>query len=77
MPQIRIAPDTCKGCELCVKACPQGVLAMGRQINSKGYFYARVAEQMKCIGCRLCAVSCPDVAIEVRVHGTMIHYFSY
>jgi 2-oxoglutarate ferredoxin oxidoreductase subunit delta len=77
MPQIRIEMDLCKGCELCVKACPQGVLALGMEINAKGYFYARVREQMKCIGCRLCAISCPDVAIEMRVHGTMVHYFSY
>ncbi len=77
MPQIRIARDTCKGCELCVRACPQGVLAMGRELNAKGYFYARVIEPMKCIGCRLCAISCPDVALEMHVHGTMIHYFAY
>ncbi len=77
MPQIRIAKDTCKGCELCVKACPQGVLALGHEINAKGYLYAKVAEQMKCIGCRLCCITCPDVAIELHVHGTMIHYFAY
>ena len=69
--------ERCKGCELCVNACPQKILDMGTEINSKGYFYARVAEQMRCIGCRLCCISCPDVAIEMHSHGTMYHYFSY
>lgn len=77
MPQILIHKDTCKGCELCVQACPQRVLAMGKEINAKGYFFAKVAEQRQCIGCRVCAITCPDVAIEMRVHGTMIHYFAY
>lgn len=77
MPQIVIDPEACKGCELCVHACPQRILAMGREINSKGYFYARVAEQMKCIGCRLCCITCPDVAIEMKVHGTLYRYFRY
>ena len=77
MPQIIITPDDCKGCELCVQACPQKILEMGTNINNKGYFYAEVAEQMRCIGCRLCCITCPDLAIEMKVNGTMYHYFSY
>ncbi len=77
MPQILIDPDACKGCELCVHACPQQILAMGSNLNSKGYFYARMAEPMRCIGCRLCCITCPDVAITMRVSGTMYHYFAY
>ena len=77
MPQIRIEKDTCKGCELCVRACPQSVLVVGNELNSRGYFYVQVAEQMQCLGCRLCAIMCPDAAIEIRVHGTMVHYFAY
>lgn len=77
MPQILIDPERCKGCELCVRACPQGVLAMGREMNSKGYFYATVVRQYLCIGCRLCCISCPDVAIKMKVYGTFYKYFSY
>lgn len=77
MPQIVIDPEACKGCELCVHACPQGVLAMGRDMNSKGYFYAQVTAQMRCIGCRLCCIACPDVAIRMHIHGTFYRYFSY
>ncbi len=77
MPQILIDPEACKGCELCVHACPQQILAMGSNLNSKGYFYARMAEPMRCIGCRLCCITCPDLAISMRVSGTMYHYFAY
>jgi len=75
--RIVIAPELCKGCELCVHACPQKVLAIGKEMNSKGYFYAQVVRPMHCIGCRLCCITCPDVAIEMQVHGTLYRYFSY
>jgi 2-oxoglutarate ferredoxin oxidoreductase subunit delta len=75
--QIVVDPDLCKGCELCVNACPQKILGMTTKINKHGYFYAEVAEQMRCIGCRLCCITCPDVAIEMHVEGTMYHYFTY
>lgn len=77
MPRIDIARDVCKGCELCVHACPQGILRMSKEINKKGYFFAEVFDAPRCIGCRMCAITCPDVAIEMKVHGTMYHYFTY
>lgn len=77
MSHILIEPDQCKGCELCVNACPQQILGMTKKINTKGYFYAEVAEPMRCIGCRLCCITCPDMAITMDVHGTMYHYFAY
>ena len=69
--------DLCKGCELCVNACPQRILAMGKEINARGYFFANVAEPKRCIGCRLCCITCPDMAIGMGVSGTMYHYFAY
>lgn len=77
MAKITIDPNLCKGCELCVEACPQNILAMGKELNVKGYFYARVVEQSKCIGCQLCCITCPDVAIRMTVQGTHYRYFDY
>jgi 2-oxoglutarate ferredoxin oxidoreductase subunit delta len=77
MPKVIVYEDRCKGCELCTRACPQHILAMSKDFNAKGYFYACVVEQPRCIGCRLCAITCPDVAIEVGVNGTQYNFFPY
>ena len=37
MPQVTIRAESCKSCGYCVKFCPKGVLAVGHQVNSKGY----------------------------------------
>ena len=50
---------------------------MSKEINTKGYFYARVTDGTRCIGCRYCAISCPDVAISVRVHAARYNLFEY
>ena len=77
MPKIVVERDRCKGCELCVNACPQKILTMSEEINVKGYFFAKVAEPHRCIGCRMCAITCPDVAIEVALEGVQYNFFQY
>ncbi|MBS1260706.1 MAG: NAD(P)H-quinone oxidoreductase subunit I, chloroplastic [Calditrichaeota bacterium] len=77
MPRVSIEKDRCKGCELCVEACPQHILEMSDKINAQGYFYARVFDRPRCIGCRLCAIICPDIAIEVGVNAVQYDYFPY
>ncbi len=77
MPKVIVDKEMCKGCELCTRACPQQILAMSKEFNAKGYFYACVQDQPRCIGCRLCAIHCPDVAIQIGVNGTMYHFFDY
>ncbi|MBO4815294.1 MAG: 4Fe-4S dicluster domain-containing protein [Muribaculaceae bacterium] len=56
----------CKGCNLCVVACPCDVLALqSKEVNDRGYHYAYMAQPDKCIGCQSCALVCPDACIEV------------
>ena len=66
MAKVTIAVDTCKGCGLCVSACPKNVLKLSETVSNKnGYFIAEVVND-DCIGCASCAVMCPDVAITVE-----------
>ncbi|MEG1528381.1 MAG: 4Fe-4S binding protein [Clostridia bacterium] len=64
--QVKISFEVCKGCGLCVKACPKKVLAIGEKSNRAGYFVAQVANPEQCIGCCACAYMCPDSAVEVQ-----------
>lgn len=56
----------CKGCSLCVNACPQKILALSKRTNVKGYNIAECFESEKCLGCAICAAMCPDCVITVE-----------
>ncbi|HHU06231.1 MAG TPA: 4Fe-4S binding protein [Clostridiales bacterium] len=67
MAKITVNENLCKGCELCVKACPKGIIALSQErINAKGYHPAELLDESKCTGCSSCAIMCPDVAITVE-----------
>lgn len=57
----------CKGCTLCVTACPPGVVQMANEkLNARGYHPAiYLDDHHHCTGCALCAVICPDACITV------------
>jgi len=61
---IIIDIDKCKGCELCVDACPQEALEKSKRVNNKGYLYIVKIEDT-CTGCTSCAMVCPEGAITV------------
>ena len=63
---VLIDSERCKGCQLCVHVCPQGVLKMSEEYNSKGYHPVMLDEsENTCTGCSVCAVICPDVVFTV------------
>lgn len=63
---VEINSNTCKGCELCVVACPADVLALQpKEVNVRGYHFAYTAHPEACIGCAACATVCPDACFEV------------
>ncbi|QYR64067.1 4Fe-4S dicluster domain-containing protein [Fusobacterium animalis] len=64
MPKIEIISERCKSCGYCIKFCPKNVIAMGKNVNSKGYEYVEVINE-NCIGCAICGRICPDGAIDV------------
>ena len=55
----------CKGCELCVSACPQQVLSIDiDHLTPKGYHPVRL-NQDGCTGCGICALVCPEASLTV------------
>jgi 2-oxoglutarate ferredoxin oxidoreductase subunit delta len=64
--RIIINEERCKGCELCIAACPPAVIDLAGHHNSLGYRPATLLDpDHLCTGCALCAVVCPDAAITV------------
>ena len=60
-----IDKDCCKGCGICVDACPKNVLEISDELNTKGYYPAFQARPEDCIFCAICCTMCPDVAIAI------------
>ena len=60
---IVILTERCKGCQFCIAFCPQGVLTVSEEFNSKGYHPPTVADEQNCVACGLCGLLCPEFAI--------------
>ena len=63
--KIVIDREACKGCYLCIRACPVKALEKDVESNSTGTYPAKSIDNGKCIACGNCYEVCPDVAIEV------------
>lgn len=57
--QLRIDVDECKGCGLCIEACPPKVISMSEHLNHYGYKTAEYAGT-GCTGCGICFMICPE-----------------
>lgn len=61
-----IQAEYCKGCGLCVDACPKQILRIDPDtINQKGHSPAQITNASRCTGCGFCALMCPDCAITI------------
>ena len=64
--KIQVIEDACKGCSLCITACPFDLLSLSEKINAFGYkAIQQIDPEGKCTACKMCALICPDLAIEV------------
>jgi 2-oxoglutarate ferredoxin oxidoreductase subunit delta len=69
---VVIDVDRCKGCELCIPACPPGVLVMSKATNGIGYRYPLL--RPGCTACQACHAVCPDYVFEVYKFDDPIEY---
>lgn len=65
MAEVKVISERCKSCGYCIKFCPKEVLALGTEVNSKGYEYVEAVNKDACIGCAICGRICPDGALEI------------
>ena len=56
---LQVDVNECKGCGLCVEACPPKVIAMSERLNHYGYRTATYAGE-GCTGCGICYMVCPE-----------------
>ena len=63
--ELKFDEAYCKGCSLCVVACPKKILRLSDRTNAKGYNVAECFNESECIGCANCATMCPDCVITV------------
>ncbi len=63
MPKVTFDTDRCKGCGLCIDACPKKILVMSEELNAKGYHPAAITDENECIAAHS-AHDVPDVVIR-------------
>ena len=58
--ELVITPEWCKGCDICVKVCPERCLGLNAEHK------VELTKPDACTGCRICEWLCPDFAIDVK-----------
>ncbi len=67
MVRLTIDENRCKGCGLCVRACPKQLLMLAEhKLNEKGYHPAEITDMAACVACASCARTCPDAVITIE-----------
>ena len=66
LPPLVVASERCKGCELCITACPKSVLELDTGVvNRLGYHPVRLTDASGCTSCAICARVCPDAVFTI------------
>ncbi len=66
--RVEISISECKGCGLCIEACPPKVLRMSGTLNHYGYHTAEYLGE-RCSGCGICFFVCPEPGAITVLHA--------
>jgi len=71
--RVEIDGDQCKGCGMCVAACPTGSLRQSDSLNRFGCYPTEFVPDTGCTACSVCFYACPEpAAISVNLAGEKV-----
>jgi Pyruvate/2-oxoacid:ferredoxin oxidoreductase delta subunit len=56
---LKVDVDECKGCGLCIEACPPKAIRLSEHLNHYGYRTATY-KGSGCTACGICFMACPE-----------------
>lgn len=65
-PKVTVSLKHCKGCKLCLAACPKKSLKLTGKHTASGIEIIAWDPSSGCTACLLCASMCPDAAITIE-----------
>ena len=65
--RLKVEPETCKACGLCVKRCPMDAIQLKFSGASRNKFgKAPVLDNDLCLGCGVCVHKCPTESLTLE-----------
>lgn len=71
MAKITIDKACCKGCNICIAACPKDIFIKSKSRNNYGTNMPEVINEELCGHCGMCERMCPDGAIDVSAEEAL------
>ena len=76
LPRVEFDSQVCKGCGVCIEACPEDIIEYAGTFNHRGVRPTQLVPDglVRCSACGNCAVVCPDSAVTVDNLRKHLHF---